>query len=158
LPRARWAALRDGLTEENADTLAAIATAAFILCVEGETPPSNEARMSGWLLPRANRWFDKTLQMVVSPDAMIGCVIEHSSVDGLTVARLGWHIDHFLQAREARAGLPDRRKSTPRPLAWEIDEAAAGALHEAGAAAADLGRTFGLRCIELRDCHMSVKG
>src|SRR5262249_54067422 len=76
LPRARWAALGDGLAEKNTDTLAAIATAAFILCVEGETPPSNEARMSGWLVPGANRWFDKTLQMVVSPDAMIGCVIE----------------------------------------------------------------------------------
>lgn len=47
----------------------------------------------GSRLNSANRWFDKTLQFIISEDGQIGLTYEHSSAEGPPIVSI---LDHAL--------------------------------------------------------------
>ena len=98
-----WAGLRDVLTREpgsnNAECLATVDSALFILCLD-YTKPETSAALCGNMLcgtsevikgvqigTCTNRWYDK-LQIIVCKNGSAGINFEHTGVDGHTVLRM----------------------------------------------------------------------
>jgi carnitine O-acetyltransferase len=125
-PRADWAASRRSLLDRyprNAEPLDEIETALFCLCLE-ETAPDNVVEACDQLLhgDSANRWFDKSLSLIVFADGTAGINVEHSCLDGLTIV-------HFIDAllaqsdddRPGATGAPAQGTPTVASIEFEID-------------------------------------
>ncbi|MDW7671712.1 MAG: choline/carnitine O-acyltransferase [Bacillota bacterium] len=92
LPRKEWAHLRNhlaALTPENAHGLREVETALAVFVVD-DPRPLNEAQQFKELLVGEswNRWYDKSLQFIVSETGEWGINYEHSGVDGTTLGRM----------------------------------------------------------------------
>ncbi|CAG7785167.1 unnamed protein product [Allacma fusca] len=92
----------------------------------------------GSIFNSGNRWFDKTLQFIVSSDGAIGICYEHSPAEGIAVLNL---IDEFftkLKAQEEQGYLENEGEkwSIPPPikLEWEISLDTKNAITEASMA------------------------
>jgi len=82
---------------ENSATLACIDRAAFVLCLDDESPNNAGDRYTQFLLngaerPFANRWLDKTLQLLVTANGLSGETYEHTKLDGLDARGLHSHL------------------------------------------------------------------
>ena len=86
--RDSWADAREKLISNahNARALEKIESALFVLCLDVSQPDTELDRFDIFLHNYgANRWFDKSLQIVVSPSAEAGVSFEHSWGDSGTV-------------------------------------------------------------------------
>lgn len=87
--RAEWAASRSALLAcdpSNAEQLKIVETALLCLCLEG-TEPAGPHEAADRLLhgDSANRWFDKSLSLIVFGDGTAGLNGEHCLLDGITM-------------------------------------------------------------------------
>ena len=129
--RTRWAEARERYFSEgtNKASLDMVETAAFIVSLDdGEAPADNAAR--GRALIHGNgrdRWFDKSLNLVVFRDGRCGLNVEHSWSDAPVAAHLWeWALTGEIIMME------EERKRKKRK---EEEEAAAAAATAAAAAA-----------------------
>ncbi|KAI1175097.1 polyketide synthase [Nemania sp. FL0916] len=97
--RDSWAQHRQELENdpENAATLSCIDTAAFVVCLDDESPANPGERYTQFLLngvsrPFANRWLDKTLQLSVTANGLSAETYEHTKLDGLDARALHAHL------------------------------------------------------------------
>ena len=72
-----------------------------------------------------NRWFDKTMQFIISEDGYCGLNYEHSPAEGIVVIELSEHLFRYMD--EKRKQKLQRIPSicelpTPRKLRWKISE------------------------------------
>lgn len=86
--------------ERNANSLHLIQNATFAICLDGYVPPrfshTNHLETAGGLILHGfgqngqglNRWYDCTLQLVVSLDGFNGLCIEHSVAEGIVIIRV----------------------------------------------------------------------
>lgn len=86
--RAQWAASRQALLDRdprNREALDTVETALFCLCLEDGTP-GDPLAVSDQLLHgnSANRWFDKSVSLIVFGDGTAGINVEHCGLDGAT--------------------------------------------------------------------------
>eukprot|EP01088_Endostelium_zonatum_P021086 TRINITY_DN809_c3_g1_i1.p1 TRINITY_DN809_c3_g1~~TRINITY_DN809_c3_g1_i1.p1 ORF type:complete len:611 (-),score=142.33 TRINITY_DN809_c3_g1_i1:20-1852(-) len=102
--RTTWFHARQHLIEfspRNKETLSIIESSAFLLCLDNYAPQSYK-EMCNLLLHgggssklTANRFWDKTLQLVVFENSKAGLIGEHSGIDGLpTMHFLEWLLSH----------------------------------------------------------------
>lgn len=80
----------------NADTLKTIADSLVVISIDDVSETSQEA-LENLMLHPANKYFDKTIQIVITKNGEIGFNIEHSAVDGMTVSNVVGHIYNGLQ-------------------------------------------------------------
>ncbi|MCE3552882.1 choline/carnitine O-acyltransferase [Pseudonocardia sp. RS11V-5] len=116
--RAAWAQTRDRLRAENAETLEAIETALFCVALEDAVPA--EPREACDLLlhgDSGNRWFDKSLTLIVFGDGTAGLNGEHCELDGTTVVG---YVDTILDTPTPE--LPGAGPTTVIPLTWRLDD------------------------------------
>jgi carnitine O-acetyltransferase len=87
--RAEWAASRQALVDAdpaNADALEQIETALFCLCLEDFAPRDTQHACDQLLHgDSGNRWFDKSVSLIVFDDGTAGINVEHCGLDGTTV-------------------------------------------------------------------------
>ena len=87
--RAEWAASRAALLAAhpaNAAALDEVETALFCLCLEDFAPRDSHEACDHMLHgDSANRWFDKSLALVVFADGQAGINNEHCGLDGTTI-------------------------------------------------------------------------
>jgi carnitine O-acetyltransferase len=87
--RAVWAANRDALlalAAGNAEALDEVETALFCLCLEDFAPKDTLAACDHLLHgDSGNRWFDKSVSLIVFADGRAGINVEHSGLDGSTI-------------------------------------------------------------------------
>jgi len=84
----------------NKASLASIAEAMFIVCLDDETQNQSDLHRSlkdmfrqmltgaGSRFNGTNRWFDKTVQLVVTPDGVCGLCYEHSVSEGIVPVQM----------------------------------------------------------------------
>ncbi|XP_003216432.2 carnitine O-palmitoyltransferase 2, mitochondrial isoform X1 [Anolis carolinensis] len=87
--RNTWATLRQQLVQTgNEENLKKIDSAVFCLCLDS-TSPENETELAHCFLHGNgfNRWFDKSISLIVTTDGMAGVNFEHSWGDGIAVLR-----------------------------------------------------------------------
>ncbi|TRX94306.1 hypothetical protein FHL15_004773 [Xylaria flabelliformis] len=96
--RSSWSLLRRELTldTDNAASLDAIDAAAFVVCLDDESPLTAGERHTQFLLGGpghflSNRWLDKPVQFIVTANGLSAGVHEHSKIDGLDVRDLHRH-------------------------------------------------------------------
>ncbi|KAI2642229.1 polyketide synthase [Xylaria nigripes] len=111
-----WASLRFDLEldSQNAAVLSAIDEAAFVVCLDDESPHTPGERHSQFLLngphqPFANRWLDKCVQFVVTANGASGGVHEHTKLDALDVRDLHRYI--VKELRSSQPGTTDLNSS-----------------------------------------------
>ncbi|KAL4711599.1 hypothetical protein ACJJTC_003616 [Scirpophaga incertulas] len=132
LDRDQWAKIREQLVkdEENRNNLELISRALCILCLDegGGDRADLDADTNAMLRAMhgaganhhsANRWFDKTVQLIISSDGNVGMCYEHSAAEGVAVVRLA---ERALAraAVAARPAPPPALLPAPRALRWEL--------------------------------------
>ena len=121
MARAEWAATRQSLLDVgNGEALEEIETALFCLCLDEFTPANTEQACDQLLHGNSgNRWFDKSLSLVVFADGSAGINLEHCGLDGTTVLA---YVDTLFgaapPARPAAQGLPP-----VTPIVFTLDDA-----------------------------------
>ena len=120
MARAEWATTRRSLLDAgNAEALEEVETALFCLCLDEHTPANTEQACDQLLHGNSgNRWFDKSLSLVVFADGTAGINLEHCGLDGTTVLAF---VDTLLgtapSARPAAHGLPPAT-----PIEFTLDD------------------------------------
>jgi carnitine O-acetyltransferase len=135
--RAEWARSRQALLEldpRNREALDVVETALLCICLEDEMPADPRAAGDQLLHgDSGNRWFDKSISLIVFPDGTAGYNGEHCRLDGTTVIAF---LDTLLDPAAARPRLPDAQAQgvpVPHPVEFVLDRA----LHADVRAAAD---------------------
>lgn len=127
LPREQWARRRGELqkNEQNAQTLALLEKALFVVCLDTGATPGSMSGLSAHLRDgnSHNRYYDKSMQIVVTHNGKAGLCFERAAVDGSVAlgyaARLH-HVSLRLPAqREAAATVLIRTRAS----AWAITPA-----------------------------------
>ncbi|KAI1812804.1 polyketide synthase [Poronia punctata] len=97
--RDSWAQNRQDLEGqmENEAALSCIDSAAFVVCLDDESPDGPGERYTQFLLngagrPLVNRWLDKTLQLIVTANGLSAETYEHTKLDGLDARALHTHL------------------------------------------------------------------
>ncbi|KAH8407949.1 hypothetical protein KR222_004993, partial [Zaprionus bogoriensis] len=149
-PRTRWALDREALQrqdERNRRNLELIETALLVLCLDeplglnfnargfsGATPTvhtageRDETNMAhemihggGSEFNSGNRWFDKTMQIIICTDGSWGLCYEHSTSEGIAVVQLLEKIyKQILEHPEEDNGLPQHHLPPPERLEWHV--------------------------------------
>ena len=97
LQRDDWARIRRDLQliPENSEKLSIIDEALFVLCLDDSVVQQPEEIAENMLLgPCGNRWFDKSLQFIVTKNCQIGLNMEHTCFDGTVTTHLLEEISH----------------------------------------------------------------
>lgn len=144
LPRTQWAEHRRALLDRSPDNAASLeAVESALLCVVLEQAAPADAREAGEHLLHGNsadRWFDRSLTVVVFADGCAGVSVEHSCLDGTTVLAF---VDTVLeQAGERRSTAPGQPSpagpaavpsTVPAvvPLAFDLDDRLHDSVREA---------------------------
>ncbi|WP_458789382.1 choline/carnitine O-acyltransferase [Adonisia turfae] len=151
LHRTEWAVLRPALALSNEIALKAIDAALFVLCLDRELPDTLEAWSQQILYGNGgNRWFDKTLQLIVTPGCQWGANVDHAPVDSLLIARLlrdvSQYIDTFLDQRlvdsDHLAQTQDRLTRPPTRLEWSLSKELTQSIERAKLEFDQLSQTF----------------
>ena len=115
--RNSWADSFSHLTkqQQNSDNLKVMADSLMLVCLDEETQNSSDGQRSlkemfrqmmtggGSRYNGSNRWYDKTVQLVVTRDGVSGICYEHSASEGIVVIQL---LENVIKDLEARATLP----------------------------------------------------
>lgn len=118
-----WGIAHEELNKDpvNRASLQAIEDSIFVMCLDKSSKIEDNAtvstRMALQLLHgygaennSGNRWFDKTLQLIVSEDGVNGLCYEHSPTEGPPIANLADFIVNYAQEKTLR---DDERHLTP---------------------------------------------
>ena len=126
LPRTEWAVLRFNLAAiapENTHSLSLLDSALFVVCLDETADASleNMVRIAVYGDGR-NRWFDKSLQLIVTDDGQLATNHDHIGIDGYTAMRLIAEISNNLQYRDdATPTFPTSDAlELPVPLEWSL--------------------------------------
>jgi len=133
--RDKWHRDRESLMQNtiNAEVIRQIESCLFIVCLDDSPQNSSDASRSekdcfrqmlsghGPFVNGANRWFDKTIQIVCSQDGVNGICYEHSVSEGIAVVQVLTEVLENIRARYEHINVPQE------PSADDI--AALGILH-----------------------------
>uniref|UniRef100_A0A7S4PFT3 Choline/carnitine acyltransferase domain-containing protein n=1 Tax=Guillardia theta TaxID=55529 RepID=A0A7S4PFT3_GUITH len=121
MDRNEWAAARSKIIESsaNAESLEAIDSAMFVICLEDHVPVDYVDQQNSFLHGSAkNRWFDKSFQMIVQPNGRAGINFEHSWGDGVAVLR--YFNEIYDDSSKAPCPQPQTHPKAPRKLEFKI--------------------------------------
>jgi len=124
----------------NAKSLAILNSAMFLVCLDDATPASLE-ETARWMLHAdgRNRWFDKSVQLIVCQNGKSGINMEHSGMDGHTVLRYATDIYNYTIRNRCTSpmqpGAPQQLPNTTtkwEKLEWNIPASLKLAVEAAG--------------------------
>ncbi|KAG6003358.1 hypothetical protein E4U21_002100 [Claviceps maximensis] len=120
-----WADARELLVRtspNNSDTLRAIDSASFIVCLDDASPVTLEERAHQyWHGDGANRWYDKPLQFIVNDNGTSGFMGEHSMMDGTPTHRLNDYINDLIFSNKIDFSNSVIRPNLPEPQVLQFD-------------------------------------
>ncbi|XP_068593052.1 choline O-acetyltransferase-like [Cebidichthys violaceus] len=142
--RTEWAQARDALTKEqtNRDSLALIESCLCVVCLDepsGLDPRDTNRALQmlhggGREKNGANRWYDKSIQIVVGMDGICGVVCEHSAFEGIVMVQFSEYLMKYTTgspSKMARASSV-RELPPPRRLLWKCNPHIQGLLAASG--------------------------
>jgi carnitine O-palmitoyltransferase 2 len=139
LGRTDWAAARTHLqrsSAQNAASLRCIDEALFVLTLD-DSAPTSHAAISRTMLHGCgrNRWFDKSLNVIVAANGKAGVCWEHAWGDGVAVLRVVEAVHSEVTSRpvERRTAPPEAAAGGVRPLLWTLDGEATRSIRSAEA-------------------------
>ncbi|XP_054455358.1 choline O-acetyltransferase-like [Anoplopoma fimbria] len=142
--RTEWAQARDALTKDqtNRDSLALIESCLCVVCLDepsGLDPrDTNRALLmlhgGGREKNGANRWYDKSMQVVVGMDGVCGVVCEHSAFEGIVMVQFSEYLMKYITASPSKMARASsiRELPPPRRLLWKCNPHIQGLLAASG--------------------------
>jgi carnitine O-acetyltransferase len=104
LDRFTWSQLYPSLRATNGPTMDALESSLLAICLDSETPQSmTEAGQQMLHSDGRNRYFDKSIQLVVTPDGRSGVNFEHTAFDGHTILNFVEHLVNY-NAQDVQEG------------------------------------------------------
>ncbi|XP_066141678.1 choline O-acetyltransferase [Euwallacea fornicatus] len=148
--RALWAEAREDLMreEKNRRNLELIAKSLLVVCLDEALPTTFNCRLQkggqgystgnrdesnlahqmihggGSQCNSANRWFDKTVQLVISGDGACGLCYEHSMAEGVAVIQLMENLWNHAESLPPSSDVPSTSGShlpPPERLEWTVE-------------------------------------
>lgn len=115
--RDTWTKVREELLEAGGaameEALETIESGAVLVSLDETTPVSREEccqkLLTGGKASGSNRWFDKSIQLLVSKNGKSGLMGEHSMMDGMVLVNVSSHITNttYADAKERSQSLQD---------------------------------------------------
>ncbi|AOV08175.1 hypothetical protein BI350_11950 [Sporosarcina ureilytica] len=102
----------------NADNLQLIADSLIVISIDEDSNNSDEA-IENLMLNSRNKYFDKTIQLVITKKGRIGYSIEHTAVDGTTIFAVISYVNEGFAKRNEET-LYTSEQPTTRKLSWDI--------------------------------------
>ncbi|KAG7346652.1 choline/carnitine o-acyltransferase [Nitzschia inconspicua] len=108
------------------DALERLESGAILLNLDDESPVSRqecgELFWTGGLKSGENRWFDKSIQIMITNNGKAGLIAEHSMMDGMPVINFANYITTVTYSQVKRKSLhqPETYKSIPYPVVQDI--------------------------------------
>ncbi|XP_074034135.1 choline acetyltransferase [Leptinotarsa decemlineata] len=159
--RALWAEAREDLMkeEQNARNLDLITKSLLVVCLDEGLPtnfncrlqrggkghtagPRDETNLAhqmlhggGTIHNSANRWFDKTIQLIISGDGACGLCYEHSNAEGVAVIQLVEKLWNHADSLPAHSDVPATSNShipPPERMEWILEATDLKRIEEAG--------------------------
>ncbi|KAJ3338995.1 hypothetical protein HDU93_008818 [Gonapodya sp. JEL0774] len=150
-----WAATRrhlDSLSPTNTLALSTISDALFVLCLDDYTLPGSDFHLQLFHGHGQNRWFDKTVQLVVANDGRAGVNAEHAAVDAMVVVKVFEHALGLEPVTDLPTTLPANLPD-PVKLQWVTDTTVLAALDAASASVKETAKG-----VEVRSATFPVYG
>jgi acyl transferase domain-containing protein/acyl carrier protein len=139
LNRTQWAILRTNIItgdSTNAQSMALLDKALFVVCLDETSPPDLKAVSQSALYGDGgcNRWFDKAIQLIFTPNGQWTLNIEHTGFDGLTIIRAAYDIHQEVQQQSEQAvDIEPVTFEQPTRLLWHLNEEILDAIQQAKA-------------------------
>ncbi|XP_061587601.1 carnitine O-acetyltransferase-like [Cololabis saira] len=131
--RDRWGGAYLELTrdETNRQSVSAIQSSIFTVCLDGPTPAVAAERYrsaaavqmlhgGGSRLNSGNRWFDKTLQFIVGVDGTCGANYEHAPAEGPPIVALIDHVVEYTRKPDTVQSVTGTAPPAPRRLHFNL--------------------------------------
>jgi carnitine O-acetyltransferase len=125
-----WASARQDLVKMGSiamkDALELLESGAVLLNLDDEAPVSRQECgnlfWTGGLASGENRWFDKSIQIMVTNNGKAGLIAEHSMMDGMPVINFANYITGvtYAQAKRKSTYQPDIYRAIPKPAVVDI--------------------------------------
>ncbi|ARK24102.1 hypothetical protein SporoP37_05000 [Sporosarcina sp. P37] len=112
------------VSKANADHLQTIADSLIVMSMDEESSNSEEA-IENLMLNGTNKYFDKTIQVILTKKGELGYSIEHSSVDGTTMFAVISYVNEGLESEESETIYttePTRMEKQHWELSAEIEK------------------------------------
>jgi len=127
LNRDNWAILRSRLAtydSKNNYSLKMLDNALFVICLDETIPPHLSATTKNAVYGDGrNRWFDKSLQLIFTPDNQLAFNIEHTKLDGYPTLRFFAEANQYYQQLDDDPAVPSQvTVKSPVPLQWNLPE------------------------------------
>lgn len=143
--RDQWATDYAKLNETSAAALKSIESSIFLLALD--QMPNLIAEANAWRsdfalrslhgggssLESGNRWFDKTVQMIVDQNGGVGLAYEHSPAEGPPVAAMLDYVYAYCEKPPTQASSSVYDLPSPKMLEFEIDDSIKSSINNAGA-------------------------
>jgi carnitine O-acetyltransferase len=108
------------VSKVNAESLQTIADSLIVISVDEESNDSEEA-IENLMLNGANKYFDKTIQVIITKSGELGYSIEHSAVDGTTIFAVISHVNAGLCSEDSEI-IYTTEKPVVQKMEWEVSE------------------------------------
>lgn len=106
------------VSECNAKNLEALKDALLVISIDEESENGHEA-VQGLMLNSRNKYFDKTIQLVITKKGRIGYSIEHTAVDGTTIFAVISYINEGLTSTREEI-IQTEDKPQVQQFKWEV--------------------------------------
>src|SRR5690606_34693697 len=107
-------------TNANVEILQAIAESLVIISIDEESKDSQET-IRNLMLGENNKYFDKTIQIIITKQNELGFNIEHCAVDGTSISAVISHVSKGLK-EEIPRNLRPSAKPIVKKLTWKLDK------------------------------------
>ena len=102
----------------NAENLQVIADSLIVISMDEDSINSEEA-IENLMLNGTNKYFDKTIQVVITKNGELGYSIEHTAVDGTTIFAVISHVNDGLTTEDSEL-IQTTEKTVIEKMEWEI--------------------------------------
>ena len=108
------------VSKVNADNLQTIADSLIVISMDEESNNPEEA-IENLMLNGTNKYFDKTIQVIITKKGELGYSIEHSAVDGTTIFAVISYVNDGLASRDPEI-IYTTGQTVMEKQEWEISE------------------------------------
>ncbi|XP_075999660.1 choline O-acetyltransferase b [Genypterus blacodes] len=136
--RTEWARARDALMKDptNRASLALMESCLCIVCLDEpsglEPSDTNRALLmlhgGGVENNGANRWYDKSMQLVIGMDGICGVVCEHSPFEGIVLVQCSEYLMKYAAGSPSKLSPTIKQLPAPQRLLWRCDQHIQGLL------------------------------
>ncbi|CAG0917506.1 unnamed protein product [Notodromas monacha] len=144
--RANWGAAYDALRQAkgNKAILGSINSSICVICLDGPNPDMPEHAPDertvaalemihgcGNKSNSGNRWYDKTIQVIIGTKGQLGMAYEHSPAEGPPIANLTDHVMDFVTEKKKAVGKSAMSVHPPKKLDFNIPSSVRDAIETA---------------------------